>query len=77
MSFDILMPQLGSGEEATLLVWHSSEGDSVAEGYPLFEIETDKANVEIKSPATGILGEFLVAPGETVACRTRLATRGR
>ena len=74
MSFDILMPQLGSGEEATLLVWHSSEGDSVVEGYPLFEIETDKANVEIKSPATGILGKILVAPGETVACRTRLAT---
>ena len=74
MSFDILMPQLGSGEEATLLVWHSSEGDSVIEGYPLFEIETDKANVEIKSPATGILGEILVASGETVVCRTRLAT---
>ena len=47
--------------------WLAREGDAVAKGDPLFEIETDKAAMEIDAPASGILRGVRAAQGEEVA----------
>src|SRR5581483_3227641 len=53
--------------------WHKKEGDHVAKGEVLFEVETDKANMEIESPASGILRRILVAAGTSVPVTTLVA----
>ena len=68
------MPQFGSNEEATVVNWRFAVGDFVTEGATLLEIETDKASVEIETPASGILSEILVQAGENVPIRTPLAS---
>ena len=51
----VIMPALEMAQETgKLLSWRKKEGDDVAKGEPLLEIETDKAVVEIESPADGI-----------------------
>lgn len=51
-------------EAATILKWIRTEGDMVAEGEPLLEIETDKVVMEIPAPASGFLLRILVPHGE-------------
>lgn len=65
---DIIVPQWGlTMEEAVLVAWLRNVGDHVTEGDPVAEIETDKAQSDLESPATGILREVLVEPdGEVV-----------
>lgn len=56
MPNEIFMPKLSSTMEAgTLLQWFKEEGDSVEIGEPLFEIMTDKINIEVESYDEGIL----------------------
>jgi 2-oxoglutarate dehydrogenase E2 component (dihydrolipoamide succinyltransferase) len=56
MSVEITVPQLGeSVVEATVGRWLKSEGDAVAAGDPLVELETDKVNMEVPSTAAGTL----------------------
>jgi pyruvate dehydrogenase E2 component (dihydrolipoamide acetyltransferase) len=63
----ILMPRPGQmTEECTLLAWHKSEGDRVEKGDILFEIETDKAVMEVEAFDAGVLLRRLVNEGETV-----------
>lgn len=63
---EIVMPRLSdSMEEGTILKWLKSDGDSVARGEPLAEIETDKATLTYESDATGVL-TIVVAAGETL-----------
>lgn len=51
---DVTMPRLSdSMEEGTILTWLKSDGDTVAEGEELVEIETDKATMTYESPAAG------------------------
>lgn len=68
MPTEVIMPKvdmdMASGK---LAVWHVAEGAYVKKGAALFDIETDKAAMEVESPATGILHHLLAAPGETVA----------
>jgi pyruvate dehydrogenase E2 component (dihydrolipoamide acetyltransferase) len=53
---ELFMPKLSSTmEEGTLLQWFKEEGDSVEIGEPLFEIMTDKINIEVESYDAGIL----------------------
>jgi pyruvate dehydrogenase E2 component (dihydrolipoamide acetyltransferase) len=52
--------------EATLVRWIKSVGESVNEGEMLFEFETDKASVEVESPASGKLVSHLASEGEIV-----------
>jgi pyruvate dehydrogenase E2 component (dihydrolipoamide acetyltransferase) len=60
----IEMPQLSSeGEAATLATWLVSVGDRVEKGDVIAELETDKATVELESPASGTLAELLVSEG--------------
>ncbi|MGE3287804.1 MAG: dihydrolipoamide acetyltransferase family protein [Pseudonocardia sp.] len=66
-----LLPDAGEGlTEAEIVGWHVKVGDTVAVNQVLVEIETAKAVVELPSPFAGVVGELLVAPGETVAVGT-------
>ena len=70
----ILMPKAGNDmEEGTLLRWAVAEGDQVKVGMVLFEIETDKATLEVESEFEGTLRRIVVKEGETVAVHTPLA----
>jgi 2-oxoglutarate dehydrogenase E2 component (dihydrolipoamide succinyltransferase) len=56
MPTNVDIPALGeSVREAVLIKWHKSDGDSVAKDEALCELETDKANVDVPSPAAGVL----------------------
>src|SRR6476619_7967775 len=61
------MPALGMSQETgKLLRWMKNEGDAVAKGEPLMEIETDKVTVEIEAPADGILAGISAVEGEDI-----------
>lgn len=67
MATDVILPALGMSQDSGKVVrWLKSEGEQVAQGEPLAEIETDKATVEIEAPASGLLGRITVAAGEEV-----------
>lgn len=69
----VIVPQLSiSMEEATVGRWLVEDGDAVAAGQPVVEVETDKATVEIEAPAAGLLR--IIAPeGAIVAVDGMLA----
>jgi pyruvate dehydrogenase E2 component (dihydrolipoamide acetyltransferase) len=61
------MPALEMAQETGKLVsWLRKEGDTVTKGQPLLEIETDKAVMEVDSPADGVLAGIKVQPGADV-----------
>jgi pyruvate dehydrogenase E2 component (dihydrolipoyllysine-residue acetyltransferase) len=63
---EVVMPEIGvSMDEGTLARWLKQPGDAVTAGEAIAEIETDKAAVELESPADGVLGRHLVAEGAT------------
>lgn len=67
MAISVVMPALEMAQETGKLVsWLKKEGDSVAKGEPLLEIETDKAVMEIESPGDGILTGVKITPGGEV-----------
>jgi len=70
----IAMPKLGFDmAEGTLIKWVILEGEEVAKGAILAEIETDKATVEVESNYSGILKKHLVTEGEIVPVNTPIA----
>ncbi|MGD1882312.1 MAG: pyruvate dehydrogenase complex dihydrolipoamide acetyltransferase [Paracoccaceae bacterium] len=75
MPTEILMPALSpTMEEGTLAKWLVKEGDSVASGDLLAEIETDKATMEFEAVDEGVVGKILVAEGsEGVKVNTPIA----
>ncbi len=67
MSEKILVPALGeSVTEATVSKWLKSVGEEVDSDEPLVELETDKVNVEVPSPSSGVLDKIAVQEGSTV-----------
>lgn len=67
MSTDVIMPVLGMSQETgTVLQWFKAAGELVTKGEPLMEIETDKVTVEIEAPASGVLTNVSVTPGDVV-----------
>jgi pyruvate dehydrogenase E2 component (dihydrolipoamide acetyltransferase) len=67
MAISVVMPALEMAQETGKLIsWLKKEGESVAKGEPLLEIETDKAVMEIESPGDGILAGVKVQPGANV-----------
>jgi pyruvate dehydrogenase E2 component (dihydrolipoamide acetyltransferase) len=94
MAHSIVMPALEMAQEnGKLLAWRKKEGEGVAKGEPLLDIETDKAVVEIESPADGILAgvkahegdvipvgqtiAWIVLPGEKPPAETQPSASGR
>src|SRR4051812_33150743 len=60
---EIVMPEMGeSVTEGTVLEWHVSEGDQIAEGDTVVEVSTDKVDAEVPSPASGTITQILVGP---------------
>ncbi|MEJ2120972.1 MAG: dihydrolipoamide acetyltransferase family protein [Alphaproteobacteria bacterium] len=71
---NVIMPQLGETvAEGTVSVWHKKVGDTVAENELLFEVSTDKVEVEVPAPVGGVITEILIGEGETVDVGTTLA----
>jgi 2-oxoglutarate dehydrogenase E2 component (dihydrolipoamide succinyltransferase) len=69
----VTVPQIGeSVTEGTVAHWHKNPGDTVQEGEPLFELESDKATMTVPSPASGVL-QILVATGTDVGIGTPVA----
>lgn len=67
MAVEVIVPALGEVvEEVVILNWLKSEGDRVQKGDPLLEVESEKVNTEIPSPASGILGKILYPKGSKV-----------
>ena len=67
MAVEIVMPRLSDTmEEGRIIKWLKQVGDSVTEGEPLLEVETDKADIEVEAFDTGVLLEITVEEGETV-----------
>ena len=61
------MPKMGDGmEEGTLLEWLKKDGDAVKSGEVIGNIQTDKATLELESPATGILTGIILEAGNAV-----------
>ena len=77
MVHPILMPKPGQmTEECTLVSWHKQVGDEVHKGDILFEIETDKSNMDVEAFDDGILLRIDVRAGETVPVNTVCAYVG-
>jgi pyruvate dehydrogenase E2 component (dihydrolipoamide acetyltransferase) len=71
---EITMPRLSDTmEEGAIHKWHKSQGDTVAVGDVLCEIETDKATMEYEAFDSGILSTILVKEGETVSIGALIA----
>ncbi len=67
MPHDVTMPQLGMAQDAGKIVsWLKSPGDEVAKGDALFEVETDKATMEVEAQAAGFLTGVTAAEGDDV-----------
>ena len=94
MAHNIVMPALEMAQESgKLIAWRKKEGESVAKGEPLLDVETDKAVVEIESPADGVLAgvkaregdvipvgqtiAWIVMPGEKPPAETQPSASGR
>ena len=74
----VIMPKLGQTvEESTLVKWHKKAGDAVRKGEILFEIETDKAVLEVESFFEGTLLKILVNEGQTVPVTVPVAFIGK
>ena len=67
MSEKILVPVLGESiTEATVSKWLKNEGDKVDVDEPIVELETDKVNLEVPSPVSGVLTKINSKDGSTV-----------
>ncbi len=63
----VIMPKLGlTMDEGRLIAWHKAEGESVTEGEVLFEVETDKAAMEVPATASGFVRRLLAKPDDMV-----------
>lgn len=70
----VLMPQAGqSMEEGTIVKWRVEKGARIKKGQPIFDIETDKAVVEIEAACDGRLARIVVPEGGSVAVKKAVA----
>lgn len=67
MPTPVVMPALGLAQETgRVLTWLRVPGDTVTQGEPLLEIETDKVTVTIEAPATGVLAHVTARAGDVI-----------
>jgi pyruvate dehydrogenase E2 component (dihydrolipoamide acetyltransferase) len=67
MATEVILPKVDMDmATGTVSKWLVAEGALVKQGDPLFEIETDKAAMEVESPASGTLGQIVAAKGTVV-----------
>jgi pyruvate dehydrogenase E2 component (dihydrolipoamide acetyltransferase) len=71
---EVILPKVDMDMETGVLVaWKVAEGDRVAAGDILFEMETGKAMMEVEAPATGTIRDLARITGEPVAVGTVVA----
>lgn len=71
---NVILPQFGMGmQDAEIVKWLKSVGDTVAEGEALVEIEAAKTTVEVVAPVSGTITQILAEPEETVEVRATIA----
>ncbi len=74
MSVEVNVPQLGESlVEATVGQWRKQEGDAVESGEALVELETDKVNIEVVAPQSGVLQKINKHEGDVVGIGDVLA----
>lgn len=74
MPVEIILPKVDMDmTHGTFATWHVAEGDLVKQGDALFDIETDKAAMEVEAPASGRLHNMSAKPGDVVAVGTIIA----
>jgi len=67
MAVAVIMPKTGMSQETgTIVKWLLKEGDRVEKGQPLLEVMTDKVNMEVEAPASGILQGIRASPNDVV-----------
>jgi pyruvate dehydrogenase E2 component (dihydrolipoyllysine-residue acetyltransferase) len=65
MATEVKLPRLGQGmESGTIVRWLKAEGETVAKGEPLYELDTDKVTQEVEAEAAGVLLKIVIADGE-------------
>ncbi|GIK08617.1 MAG: acetyltransferase component of pyruvate dehydrogenase complex [Anaerolineaceae bacterium] len=78
MAETINMPKLGFDmAEGTLIRWVKQVGETIHKGDVLAEIETDKATVEVESPASGVVLQLIVSQGDVVPVNAPIAVVGQ
>jgi len=74
MPTTVTMPRLSDTMEAgTVIKWHVKEGDTVATGDVLADVETDKATMEMQTYDDGVVAKLLIGAGDRVAIGTPIA----
>ncbi|MGQ9923396.1 MAG: biotin/lipoyl-containing protein, partial [Armatimonadota bacterium] len=77
MATKVTLPLLGQTmEEGTIIKWFKKEGDRVEKEEPLLEVMTDKANMEVESPESGVLLKIVAQEDETVPVKGLIAILG-
>jgi pyruvate/2-oxoglutarate dehydrogenase complex dihydrolipoamide acyltransferase (E2) component len=67
MAIEVILPKVDMDMATGIIaLWHVKEGDTVKKGMPLFDIETDKAAMEVECPADGIIGNITAQKGAVV-----------
>jgi 2-oxoisovalerate dehydrogenase E2 component (dihydrolipoyl transacylase) len=75
MAYTLTMPEVGETvTEGTIEKWLKQPGDKIEKYDPIVEINTDKVNVELPSPVSGMMKEIIAKEGETVPIGAPLAT---
>lgn len=77
MAETVLLPRQGNTVESCIILeWKKDEGDEVAEGDVICEVETDKASFEVESTASGVLRKQLASEGDDVPVLSPIAVVG-
>lgn len=77
MAVRVVMPQAGQDlETGVVRQWHKAEGDTVARGEPLVEVETEKVVLDVESPAAGVLLRIVVPDNTETAILSTIGVIG-
>ena len=77
MAKKMVMPLLGQTmEEGTIIKWFKNEGDQIKAGEPLLEVLTDKVNMEVEAPESGVLRKILAQPDDVIPVKDPIAVIG-
>ena len=75
MEVQITVPALGEeSPQATFVGWLKAPGDRVRAGEPIAEVMTEKVNVEVESPADGVLQSQVATPDQTLLAGAVIGT---
>jgi pyruvate/2-oxoglutarate dehydrogenase complex dihydrolipoamide acyltransferase (E2) component len=78
MAVNVIMPQAGQDlETGTVTQWLKAEGETVAKGEPIVQIETEKVTLDVEAPAAGVLLRIVVPDGAETAIFSTIGIIGQ